>query len=180
MLFDEEIKKIIACEGAERKERHEKLDKWFMRLDSCGFDNVPLSYYGMLQARRFLQSYGCEGYRQWRNWGTQNTLSFSLNQQSKSSPDNHHTTAGQPLRPLTCHLLLHPSPADASSWTPPSSVLSPSLSTNPNLGNVKIEIECISLQIWFFFDDCMFFNWLPSVFHMLLLNLVDYIKRMSV
>jgi len=115
MLFDEEIKKIIACEGAERKERHEKLDKWFMRLDSCGFDNVPLSYYGMLQARRFLQSYGCEGYRQWRNWGTQNTLSFSLNQQSKSSPDNHHTTAGQPLRPLTCHLLLHPSPADASS-----------------------------------------------------------------
>lgn len=63
MLFGEEIKNIIACEGAERKERHEKLDKWFMRLDSCGFGNVPLSYYGMLQARRFLQSYGCEGYR---------------------------------------------------------------------------------------------------------------------
>ncbi|CAL5187439.1 unnamed protein product [Lathyrus oleraceus] len=63
MLFGEEIKNIIACEGAERKERHEKLDKWFMRLDLCGFGNVPLSYYGMLQARRFLQSYGCEGYR---------------------------------------------------------------------------------------------------------------------
>ncbi|CAL0314528.1 unnamed protein product [Lupinus luteus] len=63
MLFGEEIKNIIACEGAERKERHEKLAKWFQRLDSSGFGNVPLSYYGMLQARRFLQTYGCEGYR---------------------------------------------------------------------------------------------------------------------
>ncbi|XP_057450096.1 scarecrow-like protein 3 [Lotus japonicus] len=63
MLFGEEIKNIIACEGAERKERHEKLDKWLQRLDVSGFSNTPLSYYGMLQARRFLQSYGCEGYR---------------------------------------------------------------------------------------------------------------------
>lgn len=63
MLFGEEIKNIIACEGLERKERHEKLDKWFMRFDLAGFANVPLSYFGRLQARRFLQSYGCEGYR---------------------------------------------------------------------------------------------------------------------
>ncbi|XP_027361537.1 scarecrow-like protein 3 [Abrus precatorius] len=63
MMFGEEIKNIIACEGAERKERHEKLDKWIQRLDLSGFANVPLSYYGMLQARRFLQSYGSEGYR---------------------------------------------------------------------------------------------------------------------
>ncbi|XP_048324573.2 scarecrow-like protein 3 [Ziziphus jujuba] len=63
MLFGEEIKNIIACEGAERKERHEKLDKWIQRLDSAGFGNVPLSYYGMLQARRLLQGYGCDGYR---------------------------------------------------------------------------------------------------------------------
>jgi hypothetical protein len=34
-----------------------------MRLDFCGFGNVPLSYYGILQARRFLQGYICEGYR---------------------------------------------------------------------------------------------------------------------
>ncbi|KAI9074877.1 hypothetical protein K1719_043185 [Acacia pycnantha] len=63
MLFGEEIKNIVACEGAERKERHEKLDKWLQRLDLAGFGNVPLSYYGMLQARRLLQSYGCEGYK---------------------------------------------------------------------------------------------------------------------
>ena len=63
MLFGEEIKNIIACEGVERKERHEKLEKWAQRLDSAGFHSVPLSYYCMLQARRLLQGYGCDGYR---------------------------------------------------------------------------------------------------------------------
>ncbi|XP_010557511.1 PREDICTED: scarecrow-like protein 3 isoform X2 [Tarenaya hassleriana] len=63
MLFGEEIKNIIACEGCERTERHERLEKWSQRFDLAGFGNVPLSCYSMLQARRLLQSYGCEGYR---------------------------------------------------------------------------------------------------------------------
>ncbi|KAE8683682.1 Scarecrow-like protein 3 [Hibiscus syriacus] len=63
MLFGEEIKNIIACEGAERKERHEKLEKWIQRLDLAGLGNVPLSYYGMLHARRLLQGYNCDGYK---------------------------------------------------------------------------------------------------------------------
>lgn len=63
MLFGEEIKNIIACEGFERKERHEKLEKWIQRFDLACFGNVPLSYCGMLQARRLLQSYNCDGYR---------------------------------------------------------------------------------------------------------------------
>ncbi|MED6146510.1 Scarecrow-like protein 3 [Stylosanthes scabra] len=63
MLFGEEIKNIVACEGLERRERHEKLDKWIQRLDLAGFTNIPLSYFGMVQARRLLQSYSCEGYR---------------------------------------------------------------------------------------------------------------------
>ncbi|KAJ0084922.1 hypothetical protein Patl1_29458 [Pistacia atlantica] len=63
MLFGEEIKNIIACEGSERKERHEKLENWIQRLDLACFGNVPLSYCGMLQARRLLQSYNCDGYR---------------------------------------------------------------------------------------------------------------------
>ncbi|PIA48250.1 hypothetical protein AQUCO_01400674v1 [Aquilegia coerulea] len=63
MLFGEEIKNIIACEGVERKERHEKLDRWIQRLELSGFGRVPLSYFGLLQARRLLQSYGCDGYK---------------------------------------------------------------------------------------------------------------------
>lgn len=63
MLFGDEIKNIIACEGAERKERHEKLEKWIQRLDLGGFGNVGLSYYAMLQAKRLLQTHSCEGYK---------------------------------------------------------------------------------------------------------------------
>ncbi|KAM7512383.1 hypothetical protein LguiB_011258 [Lonicera macranthoides] len=63
MLLGEEIKNIIACEGVERKERHEKLEKWIPRLELSGFGRVPLSYHGMLQATRLLQSYGYDGYK---------------------------------------------------------------------------------------------------------------------
>lgn len=63
MLFGEEIKNIVACEGAERKERHEKKEKWIQRLHSSGFGIMSLGYSAMLQARRLLQSYGCEEYK---------------------------------------------------------------------------------------------------------------------
>lgn len=63
MLFGEEIKNVIACEGAERKQRHEKLEKWNQRFELAGFANVQLSYYAMLQAKRLLQSFNCDGYK---------------------------------------------------------------------------------------------------------------------
>uniref|UniRef100_A0A7N0UF08 Scarecrow-like protein 3 n=1 Tax=Kalanchoe fedtschenkoi TaxID=63787 RepID=A0A7N0UF08_KALFE len=63
VLLGEEIKNIIACEGRERKERHEKLHKWAQRLNAAGFGASPLSYHAMLQARRLLQGYGCDGYQ---------------------------------------------------------------------------------------------------------------------
>lgn len=44
LLFGEEIKNIIASEGAKRKEKHEKMDKWMHRLDLFGFANAPLSF----------------------------------------------------------------------------------------------------------------------------------------
>ncbi|XVE90782.1 hypothetical protein DITRI_Ditri20bG0104400 [Diplodiscus trichospermus] len=63
MLFGEEIKNIIACEGLERKERHEKLEKWILRFELAGFGRVPLSYHGMLQAGRLLQANNYDGYK---------------------------------------------------------------------------------------------------------------------
>lgn len=57
-LFGEQIKRIIACEGFERKERYEKLERWIPRMELAGFKRVPLSYIGMLQAKKLLQSYG--------------------------------------------------------------------------------------------------------------------------
>ncbi|KAM3733775.1 hypothetical protein ACB098_11G162900 [Castanea mollissima] len=57
MLFGEEIKNIIACEGVERKETHEKLEKWILRLELAGFGRVHFSFLGMLKAKEILQSY---------------------------------------------------------------------------------------------------------------------------
>lgn len=62
MMFGEEIKNVIACEGDERKARHEKLDKWVQRMELAGFGGVQLSYHGVLLARRFLHSNGYDGY----------------------------------------------------------------------------------------------------------------------
>lgn len=83
MLFGEQIKNIIACEGLERKERHEKLEKWIPRLELAGFGRVPLSYHAMLQATRLLQSYGYDGYKIKEEKGClvicwQNTPLFSI------------------------------------------------------------------------------------------------------
>ena len=62
-LFGEEIKSIIACEGLERKARHEKLDKWIPRLEFAGFGKINLSYNGMKQAMRVLQSCNYDGFK---------------------------------------------------------------------------------------------------------------------
>lgn len=62
MLLGEEIKNIIACEGIERKSRHEKLEKWIPRLELAGFGRIHLSYHGMRQARRLLQSCNYDGF----------------------------------------------------------------------------------------------------------------------
>ncbi|CAN0863522.1 Scarecrow-like protein 3 [Linum grandiflorum] len=63
MLFGKEIKNIIACEGIERTERHEKLEKWILRVELAGFGRVALSYDGMWQANKLLQSYNYGGYK---------------------------------------------------------------------------------------------------------------------
>ncbi|GLJ53829.1 hypothetical protein SUGI_1148990 [Cryptomeria japonica] len=55
-LFGEEIKDIVACEGRERKERHEELDKWVKRMEGAGFGRVPVSYETVLQAKALLHS----------------------------------------------------------------------------------------------------------------------------
>ncbi|KAK7323406.1 hypothetical protein VNO77_26878 [Canavalia gladiata] len=57
MLLAKQIKNIIACEGVDRKERHEKLEKWIRRLEMAGFVKVPLSYNRRIEAKNLLQEY---------------------------------------------------------------------------------------------------------------------------
>lgn len=69
-LLGEEIKNIVACDGAERRERHERLERWARRMEGAGFGRVPLSYYALLQARRVAQGLGCDGFKVREEKGT--------------------------------------------------------------------------------------------------------------
>ncbi|XP_020113650.1 scarecrow-like protein 3 [Ananas comosus] len=63
LLLGEQIRNIVACEGAERRERHERLQRWAQRLRDAGFGHVPLSFDALLEARKLLQTFGRDGYK---------------------------------------------------------------------------------------------------------------------
>lgn len=62
LVFAQEILNIVACEGMERVERHEKLDKWRIIMETIGFQNVPLSANAINQSKILLGLYPCFGY----------------------------------------------------------------------------------------------------------------------
>ncbi|TVU50815.1 hypothetical protein EJB05_02206, partial [Eragrostis curvula] len=62
LVLGEEIRGVVAREGAERKERHERLAQWARRMEAAGMERVGLSYGGMKEARKLLQSCGWGGY----------------------------------------------------------------------------------------------------------------------
>lgn len=61
-IFAPEIRNIVACEGPERIERHERLDKWRKLMEGKGFKGVPLSANAVTQSKILLGLYSCEGY----------------------------------------------------------------------------------------------------------------------
>ncbi|XP_054795437.1 LOW QUALITY PROTEIN: GRAS family protein RAM1-like [Prosopis cineraria] len=62
-IFAPEIRNIVACEGAERIERHERLEKWRKIMEGRGFRGVPLSPNAVTQSKILLGLYSCDGYR---------------------------------------------------------------------------------------------------------------------
>ncbi|KAL3503758.1 hypothetical protein ACH5RR_038207 [Cinchona calisaya] len=58
--FAEEIRNIVAYEGSERIERHERANQWRRQLGRAGFQVVGLK--SMSQERMMLSVYGCEDY----------------------------------------------------------------------------------------------------------------------
>ncbi|KAL5744882.1 hypothetical protein ACOSP7_027763 [Xanthoceras sorbifolium] len=58
--FAEEIRNIVAYEGSDRIERHERADQWRRQLGRAGFQVVVLKC--LSQARMMLSVYGCDGY----------------------------------------------------------------------------------------------------------------------
>lgn len=58
--FGEEIRNIVAYEGPDRSERHERADQWRRQLGRAGFQIVAFKC--MSQIRMMLSVYGCDGY----------------------------------------------------------------------------------------------------------------------
>ncbi|KAL6567659.1 hypothetical protein OROGR_001327 [Orobanche gracilis] len=62
--FGREIADIVAAEGENRRERHERFRSWEALMRSSGFDNVPLSGFALSQAKLLLRlHYPSEGYQ---------------------------------------------------------------------------------------------------------------------
>ena len=65
-----QICNVVACEGAERVERHETLSQWRSRMGSAGFDPVHLGSNAFKQASMLLALFaGGDGYRVEENNG---------------------------------------------------------------------------------------------------------------
>ncbi|KAM7269810.1 hypothetical protein ACFE04_025307 [Oxalis oulophora] len=58
--YAEEIQNIVAFEGSDRIERHERADQWRRQLGRAGFQVVPMKC--VSQVRMMLSVYGCGGY----------------------------------------------------------------------------------------------------------------------
>ncbi|XP_009590329.1 DELLA protein GAI-like [Nicotiana tomentosiformis] len=65
-----QICNVVACEGADRVERHETLSQWRVRMNSAGFDPVHLGSNAFKQASMLLALFaGGDGYRVEENDG---------------------------------------------------------------------------------------------------------------
>lgn len=62
-IFAPEIRNVVACEGAERTVRHERLEKWRKAMEGKGFKGVPLSGNAVTQSKILLDLYSSDGYR---------------------------------------------------------------------------------------------------------------------
>lgn len=70
MYLGKQICNVVACEGADRVERHENLDRWRDRFGSAGFDRVHLGSNAFKQASMLLALFaGGDDYRVEENDG---------------------------------------------------------------------------------------------------------------
>ncbi|KAM7526904.1 hypothetical protein LguiA_016806 [Lonicera macranthoides] len=60
--FAEEIRNIVACEGSDRMERHERWDQWRRQLRRGGFQMVGFKCWSEVKMKAFVNNYGCDGY----------------------------------------------------------------------------------------------------------------------
>lgn len=60
-VLGEEIRDVLLREGARRRERHDRLQRWAARMELGGFRSVPLSYAAMRRGNDVLHGCGLSG-----------------------------------------------------------------------------------------------------------------------
>ncbi|XP_050228078.1 DELLA protein GAI [Mercurialis annua] len=96
LYLGRQICNVVACEGADRVERHESLTQWRNRVESAGFDRVHLGSNAFKQASMLLALFaGGDGYRVEENdgclmlgWHTRPLITTSAWQLSDSRVDS--------------------------------------------------------------------------------------------
>ncbi|PSR91518.1 Scarecrow-like protein [Actinidia chinensis var. chinensis] len=61
-MFGREIRNIIACEGSNRIERHERFAKWRKLMEQGGFKCTGIGERELIQSRMLLRMYNCESF----------------------------------------------------------------------------------------------------------------------
>ncbi|XP_029116113.1 protein DWARF AND LOW-TILLERING [Elaeis guineensis] len=61
-MFAREIRNLVACEGSERVDRHEKFERWRKLMEDGGFRCMGIGEREMLQSRLILRMYNGENY----------------------------------------------------------------------------------------------------------------------
>ncbi|XWS75660.1 hypothetical protein CRYUN_Cryun01aG0110200 [Craigia yunnanensis] len=62
-MFGKEIENIVACEGLEREERHERYGRWMVRFGQARFKPVRIWYDSMEDAKQMVEACGRDGYK---------------------------------------------------------------------------------------------------------------------
>ncbi|XP_021895334.1 scarecrow-like protein 28 [Carica papaya] len=61
-MFGREIRSIVACEGSERVERHERFEKWKTMMEQGGFRCMGVSEREKVQSQMLLKMYSCDNF----------------------------------------------------------------------------------------------------------------------
>lgn len=61
-MFARKIRNLVAHEGVERVERHEKFDRWGEMMGEGGFRSVGFNEREIIQSKMLLRMYNCENY----------------------------------------------------------------------------------------------------------------------
>ncbi|PPE00127.1 hypothetical protein GOBAR_DD02844 [Gossypium barbadense] len=62
-MFGKEIENIVACEGVEREERHERYGRWMVRFGQAGFKPVMMWHDSTEDAKQMVEACGRNGYK---------------------------------------------------------------------------------------------------------------------